>query len=132
MKTQLQLFEPPARIGDLTGLSAQQRRTVRQAWRIRDGIHPLMNASLLGGPFTCGDCVEAIRMDYHNRSYWKCKLAGDTRGAATDLRLWWPACTEFRITEEAHARAMEQAKGAPRPRRPVATIILNERGMASL
>lgn len=133
MKTQLQLFEPPPRIGDdLTGLSAQQRRTVRQARRIEQGIHPMMNASLLGGPFTCGDCREAHREDYHTRGYWKCRLFGSTHGAGSDLRLWWPACTEFAITEEAHARAVEQAKSLPRPWRPVATIILNERGMASL
>lgn len=55
----------------------------------------------------CGSCVYAVSVGWHNRSYRKCAygspdpamtLEGASRAAhseASDLRLWWPACTTY-------------------------------------
>ncbi len=46
---------------------------------------------------TCGTCVHRLRVKYHADAYWKCDLmrAGWTHGAASDIKLKWPACREF-------------------------------------
>lgn len=92
-------------------LSADRRRTLRQAEAIADGRHPLTGGPLhslasrardadapKSDPFTCGSCYFRERLDYHNRTYAKC-LAGDgarvSHGAASDVRAWWPACPDY-------------------------------------
>jgi hypothetical protein len=69
-------------------LSVDQRRTQRNKWLLECGIHPLTKRDLLDPPgHTCGECS-------HHRQrgkYHKCDF-NDTCGAATDIRISWPAC----------------------------------------
>jgi hypothetical protein len=101
-------------------LSDGRRRTIRQAQALANGRHPLglvhgtplrlhPDAPPAGdrkapGP-RCGSCVFIERQD----QWLKCTRgrAGEiftrsfrrgpyeTRGAATDLRAWWPACEKW-------------------------------------
>ncbi|MGG5257482.1 hypothetical protein [Phycicoccus avicenniae] len=87
-------------------LSADRRRTLRQRNDIALGRHPLAGAPIhaqapadaapgdRSRPFTCGTCTHRTR----RRGYPKCDLAPDTHGGGTDLRLWWPACTQYNDT----------------------------------
>ena len=112
-------------------LSADRRRTKRQAELIAAGIHPLTKKPLhplasrhrdasspKADPFTCGSCWFRQALEYHGRSYPKCVLPGSVRAyrkredgtwgwetvegaprathsAASDVRAWWPACTDY-------------------------------------
>lgn len=112
-------YEPAVRElrpSEQPGLSADRKRTLRQAERIADGIHPLTGGPLhelasrhrdasapKDDPFTCGSCYFREVLTYHNRNYAKC-IAGASveNGAprishspATDVRAWWPACREY-------------------------------------
>ena len=42
----------------------------------------------------CKDCKHLFYKQYANR-YYKCELRGDTGGAGTDHRKYWPACMKF-------------------------------------
>ena len=97
-------------------LSPDRRRTLRQAERIADGIHPLTGGPLHSlasrhrdatapkdDPFTCGSCYFRESLRYHNGTYAKC-VQGATveqgaprisHSAATDVRAWWPACRDY-------------------------------------
>jgi len=85
---------------DVSNLSEGRRLTLRQRADILKGIHPL-NGELLHSeapddaapgdrprPFTCGTCAHRTR---HGR-WAKCSIGPQSRGAATDVRGWWPAC----------------------------------------
>jgi hypothetical protein len=95
-------------------MSADRRRTLRQAETIKVGGHPLYLATppifrhpaTIGGDYarddkpgrelTCGTCVHRQAQGSHGRSYPKCDAQDGTRissGAGTDVRAWWPACT---------------------------------------
>lgn len=111
--------EPYAAEGqaDLTGLSPDRRRTVRQSVAIELGQHPLALAVgplvLLGDnpkvePYMgegkawwakrCGNCQFRGVFGHHDRTYGKCTYDEPARmshGAATDCRAWWPACTDY-------------------------------------
>ncbi len=89
----------------LADLSAGQRLTVRQRRDVSAGIHPLMGGPLheradrtakaadpKNLPFTCGTCVNR---DSHE--YPSCKIGPRSRGAATDVRAWWPACPSYQV-----------------------------------
>lgn len=70
-------------------------RTERNHARIKRGIHPF------GGPLanngkTCGDCAFVLAHSQSRNRYFKCSQFGVTRGPATDLRLSWPACAQFK------------------------------------
>ena len=116
-----------------TSLSAGRRLTLRQAEQIADGIHPLTRGPLhelasthrdasapKADPFTCGSCLFRKAEKYRNGTYAKCwlpspKAGADapqariydrvTHGPATDVRAWWPACTDYspgdRISDDA-------------------------------
>ena len=86
-------------------LSADQRRTLRQRRDIEQGRHPLAGAPLheqaptdvapgdRGRPFTCGTCSHRSS---GSRYRWpKCDIGPQSRGAATDVRAWWPACIHY-------------------------------------
>jgi len=98
--------------------SADQRRTRRQAELLASGRHPL--SSPLGFPLPlhpdaapaadrtapglrCGSCQFRQLLRHHDRVYGKCYLPGPvtgrpvrvTNGAATDVRVWWPACRDY-------------------------------------
>lgn len=86
--------------------------TKRQAFLVRLGWHPLARALgrnlrlhrdaiadptvRKGGP-RCGTCVFRQLRGGAERDYPKCWLdpLKVTRGPATDVRAWWPACTEY-------------------------------------
>lgn len=76
-------------------LSYTRRLTLRKQRQLDAGIHPVTRRPLLpiADGKTCGGC------DHHfshsrNQTWHKCDLNA-TRGAATDLRVRWPACTAF-------------------------------------
>lgn len=106
----------------LASLSADQRRTLRQAEDVAAGIHPLTGgrlhplasrhrdaASPKRDPFTCGSCHWREVLRYHGKAYPKCVNPGAmgaddyerfgpptvTHSAATDVRAWWPACPDY-------------------------------------
>lgn len=68
-----------------------QRLTARHSAAIARGIHPLTGIGLANNGKTCGDCVHAFAY----RRYWKCDTRPITSGAATDIRVGWPACKAF-------------------------------------
>lgn len=104
-------------------LSADRRRTLRQASQVAAGIHPLTGGRLhslasrhrdadspKSDPFTCGSCYFRRVEKYHDRSYPKCWLPNPAAGAdaparqiysrvsnsaASDVRAWWPACPDY-------------------------------------
>jgi len=43
----------------------------------------------------CGSCVHLRDDFHHNKKYFKCELAGYTRGPATDWRKKWRACGKY-------------------------------------
>lgn len=77
--------EPPPR------LSPDRRRTARQRDAIAAGVHPLTGLPLNPAAGTCGSCAHRYLRD----RYPKCDANNggyETRGPATDVRAWWPAC----------------------------------------
>lgn len=99
-------------------LSADRRRTIRQADALAHGRHPL--GLVFGSPLRlhadaapaddrtapgarCGTCRFRELFGYHTRSYAKCTVGyvegrGYPRvshGSATDVRAWWPACRDY-------------------------------------
>lgn len=104
-------YEPPEPI-ETEGLSAGQRLTLRQARDVSIGRHPLTGgaihpqasrhrdaASPKDDPFTCGSCHFREILGHHSRSYPKCLLPSMpsrvTHGPASDVRAWWPACSDY-------------------------------------
>lgn len=94
-------------------LSPDRRRTIRQAEALTRGVHPLALAvgwrirlhpdaapadDRKAPGLRCGGCRLREVIGHHSRSYPKC-THGDGRrishGAATDVRGWWPACTDY-------------------------------------
>jgi hypothetical protein len=90
-------------------LSPDRRRTLRQRAAVEGGAHPL--ALVLGTRIrrhedearACGNCRFRELLMYRGATYPKCVLANPSRqlgvgrlthGAATDVRRWWPACTD--------------------------------------
>jgi hypothetical protein len=63
-----------------------------------EGINPKL--SMGKGPTGkyCRDCDNKRKKNYHDKTYYKCTLVGDTNGAGTDIRLKWPACFYFKET----------------------------------
>lgn len=116
-------YEPPPAPEPEPTLSADQRRTKRQAEDIAAGIHPLTRQRIhplasryrdasapKRDPFTCGSCYFREVVTWRNRSYAKCifpnPLAGAdapasqiynraSHSAASDVRAWWPACRDY-------------------------------------
>ena len=100
------------------GLSADRRRTLRQSMDLEAGRHPLTRGRLhedaapaddRNAPGRrCGNCFFRTAKTWHNRDYVKCGHPGGmgadeialtapprvTHSAASDLRNWWPACTD--------------------------------------
>lgn len=91
-------------------LSADRRRTLRQADDIAHRRHPLTRGPLhpeasaydpgREGARRCGNC-RFLEAHGRGRTYFKCGAALITHGPATDIRLWWPACVGHVPLEEA-------------------------------
>ncbi|PZG04387.1 hypothetical protein C1I95_33300 [Micromonospora craterilacus] len=94
-------------------VSADRRRTLRQAAALAAGRHPLGLAlgrhlplhpdappaddRQAAGP-RCGSCWHRQVLGHHNRSYGKCTADDGGRisnGAGTDVRRWWPGCRDY-------------------------------------
>ena len=75
-------------------LSADRRRTLKQRALIDAGIHPATRVALLPDGETCGTCVHFKRRRY-SKTYFKCALVPDTRGAGSDIRKSLPACIQW-------------------------------------
>ncbi len=101
-------LEDPAPANTRESVGVDARRTQRQRALIAKGEHPLTRLPLhpqapadtgpqvrRPQPFTCGTCTHLLDLDYHNRRYLKCEIAGDTHCAASDCRRWWPACRQY-------------------------------------
>jgi hypothetical protein len=111
---------PPPPTDPRSGLSADRRRTLRQAEQIAAGIHPLSGGPLhelasrhrdatapKSDPFTCGSCWFREQFRPGNRVVAKCTfgLTNEHRyvtdgprisgSVATDVRAWWPACRDY-------------------------------------
>ncbi len=101
------LFDPgpPIENSEPDGpLSADRKRTRRRQALLDQGIHPTTRRPLLtfhrddtvDGTETCGDCAHHFSHT-RNKTYHKCAKTpgGPTRGAASDVRLSWPACAAW-------------------------------------
>lgn len=114
------------------GLSADRKRTLRQAEEVQAGIHPLTKgplhplaskhrdaASPKADPFTCGSCWFRQLVKHHDYRYPKCfhgaenptdtaagRLPWVTGSAATDVRAWWPACPNYTPSDHMSGDAM--------------------------
>jgi hypothetical protein len=112
--------EPPAE-----QLSADRRRTQRQRELLHAGLHPLTAA--LGthiplhpnaapadnrdaGGHRCGTCRHRQHTYGHATNYPKCAVGAEpgqhcyrwprySSGAGTDVRAWWPACTNYEAAD---------------------------------
>ena len=63
--------------------------------RVARGLHP-MGLPLAGNGETCGSCANIVQ----NRcKYYKCRLH-NTAGPATDIRMKWPACSEWKTPHD--------------------------------
>lgn len=96
------LFDPGPAVPDpYEGMSDGARRTAQQRDLLAAGVHPATRLPLADAPHggageTCGTCQR--QHTYVHRSgarFHKCALAGETRSAATDIRLGWPACVRW-------------------------------------
>lgn len=101
-----QLFEPPQlhRQGpppEKEGRDARRTRTQKETLAM--GVHPATRARLLSAEwgYTCGDCAHVRAAPLSRRTVFKCQLhrLGPSHSEASDIRLWWPACTRFRIDQ---------------------------------
>lgn len=119
------LFEIPDAPPEATpDMSADQRRGVRQARAMAAGSHPLSLA--LGWPLSlhaeagpaddrtapglrCGNCRFREVLGHQSSSHPKCTFGADedpwkapraTHGAGTDVRAWWPACTDHQHKDQ--------------------------------
>lgn len=89
------------------GESADQARTRRRAEALAAGIHPVTRRPLLrltaepgdeaAQTATCGTCAHHV-VRRLGGTYHKCHLK-ETGGAATDLRVRWPACVLYEPQE---------------------------------
>lgn len=117
-------------------LSADRRRTLRQAELIAAGIHPITRGRLhplasrhrdasapKNDPFTCGSCYFREVFKYHGKAFPKCVRGSTveagapfvTHSAATDVRAWWPACVGYSpgANDVSHDAARNIPDGAP-------------------
>ncbi len=88
-------------------ISAGRRLTMRQKRDVELGRHPLTGGKARPDLGTCGGCALRSLEFGGARSYPKCiqgasldttpRPAGPymTHGPATDVRAWWPACSQF-------------------------------------
>lgn len=118
-------YVAPANSGDdpAERISGDRRRTERQLEALAAGWHPLCAAGYklrlhADAPadrldrdapgLRCGTC-RFRNLDGRSRSYPKCWYPGDVRprsgypritsGPGTDVRGWWPACTDYQAKE---------------------------------
>ena len=81
-------------------LSAGQRLTLRNHQSIANGIHPATRQPLREGNEHCKTCAFLFPHGDSRRRFWKCRkhVRGFTFGAASDVRVNWPACALYERT----------------------------------
>ncbi|MDP9101620.1 MAG: hypothetical protein M3N21_05685 [Actinomycetota bacterium] len=102
------LFDLPEGIPpSLATVSRDRRRTAAQHRAVAQGIHPLTRTRTRPELGTCGQCAFLVSVGHNSRRYLKCAFGIDpattpifmapriTRGAGTDVRAFWPACSDF-------------------------------------
>jgi hypothetical protein len=90
------LFDPEGfTVEPVPPMSAGMARTRRNNDLIARGVHPITRLELRAEGGTCATCAYAVKEDHGARHYWKCWAVPVTHGAATDLRISWPACTRY-------------------------------------
>ena len=73
---------------------------VRGNRRVQGGLHPT-GRRLGPADSRCGSCAAFIRVDYHNKVYFKCGVGGLwTHGKATDLCNRWRGCDAFATSQQ--------------------------------
>lgn len=117
------LFVPSGEGGGAASLSPDRRRTVRQGELLHRGIHPLqpiaqrtLKLHAEAAPVDnhkapgrrCGNCIFRVGSGWgdtagHYPKCWFGWVEGSgaspplyTRSAASDVRAWWPACTNHK------------------------------------
>lgn len=97
-------------------LSADRRRTLRLTRDLALGRHPLTGGRLhpdaapaddrTAPGARCGTCRFRVTGGQYPKCRWPdpgeyriAKLPRVTHGPATDVRAWWPACTDWQPTE---------------------------------
>lgn len=83
----------PLKVGEDAARTARRRALLAAGW------HPTSGRRLRGGDEVCGTCAHCVGFRRHTRTYWKCAEVAVTRGAATDVRLSWPACVAWEPEE---------------------------------
>lgn len=126
---QVGMFGDDAPAEPAVKLSPDQRRTQRQRQAIANGVHPLglvvpgvsvhLEVLVGGQNYTCGDCRfrqlqrhhdtthpkctfgarEVHRVGYEGKGYQDTEYPRISRGAGTDVRAYWPACSNFEVSE---------------------------------
>lgn len=78
-------------------LSAGRRLTLRQKADVDRGVHPLRRTRTDPDPaHTCGSCIHRELYQHHNRTYPKCDVGPVAHSTQTDVRAWWPGCTDWK------------------------------------
>lgn len=102
MTVELPDTPPRARVSNKRiddGLSATARLTQRNNDSLAAGIHPATGLSILQGinSGTCGECIHHHAYFHHTRTYHKCDChrLGESHSSASDIRVSWPACSNF-------------------------------------
>ena len=54
--------------------------------RLKQQMH-YRKANVLKGEMYCKYCKHCLKMDYHNKIYYKCELIGVSNSEATDIRV---------------------------------------------
>lgn len=92
-----ELFDasPYTATGDIRPTSPDRRRTARNNASIAEGYHPITGQRLIYVGATCRSCAHLFLHQPGRKRYWKCELNAN-RGPNTDVRVGWPACTEWR------------------------------------
>ncbi|MCX8559803.1 hypothetical protein OS122_02675 [Mycolicibacterium mucogenicum] len=100
-------------------LSRGERRKRLVESRIARGEHPLGRFRLhpdapvargAGVGLRCATCRFRVLLEHHNRTYPKCHFPvrigerdtypRDTNCESSDIRAWWPACTDYQPRED--------------------------------
>jgi len=110
--TQLSMFPEINTTSVVPPPGPTRARSAHQHLLMAAGMHPLarlvkglrlhrdaapMDDKLAPG-LRCRDCALTFRQTYTVRRYLKCYL-WPSRGEASDIRMWWPACEQFKARE---------------------------------
>lgn len=82
------------------GLGQDARRTWRQKRDLDRGVHPATRLPLAGVEGrTCGNCDQRWHKSVKGFEGWKCDEARGVSNDGPDIRLWWPACVDWKAEQ---------------------------------